>query len=210
MIKTHTTFLIIGLLTIILACGKAFGQIEVGFQAGINSDFVKTNGFKFGVKANQGGSLGYHAGIFGRVHFESRWSVISEIQFIRKGVRAIYPHLPNRQRTNFEYFDIAVLPAYHLTDRWILEAGPSFDIQTRLFYSDSQAFPRSLVQFGLNAGVRLKISDGLSCSLKYYHALTPFETYTSHGETPQGTIGISQYFYRTLQLSLAYTLTKAQ
>lgn len=196
-------------LTMLFAICDAIGQVEWGVKAGVNIDFIKTNGLRTQTSANPPATMGYHLGVFGIGSIRDHWSLIGEIQYIRKGTRAIYPQLPIGQRINFEYFDIALLPAFHLTENLLVEAGPSFDIQTRLFYSESEFAPQNLVHFGLNMGARFRIHQGLNFNARYYHALTPFETYrVTEAGSPNQVVGTSQYFFRTLQLGLSYQFSK--
>jgi hypothetical protein len=184
-------------------------QVQLWMKGGANFDKYATPGNHTGYSTTSGTLGGFHFSMLGKLFLNNKWSSSAEIQFSRKGTSGIYGIVPMRYRINFDYIEFPLLLAYQVSNRFVLEGGPTLSFLTRSFRGKQFYKEGNAHHFGINAGLQIKLIDQLFLISRYYVGLTPFEeiTYNSGPDPSRYPGGKINYYHRTFQVSLAYHLS---
>ena len=176
---------------------------------------VYSKGFSFGVKGGANLSrlvyrhqpvgliglvdnyeFGTHFGVFFHNRLSDKFSLIPEIQYISK-------------RSNLNGVEIPLIISYSIEDRFNIEAGPNFQLLFRSTAKKINAIEdinNVPADYGLNVGLRIKFSDRLSLSCRYYHGLRDIFAWYDNGGLRLSTSG----YDRNIQISTYFNITKSR
>lgn len=173
------------------------GQIITGLKGGANfADVVINNVVDPDAEADFRMKTGWHAGAFATMEAGERTGVVLEIQYSRKGVRAI-------EKVNFHYITVPILIRYRLDDRFFAEAGPELGylFAARSTHGNMNHIWDNNLDIGLAGGIHYEFSDRLFAQARFLAGIpSVIRNASTQGGDPV------RYQNRVLQISLGWVL----
>jgi hypothetical protein len=174
-----------------------------GLKAGLNvSDVVITNYINADAESDYQMKTGVHGGFYGDVNITEKISLAAELMYSNKGVKAA-------DRINLHYINIPLLTLYHITDKFLAELGPELGylLMARSRHGNVGNTWNNKLDVGLDAGIRIIISDKLMSGLRYYAGFSSvIDSIDESGTNNVPSEEAIKYQNRVLQLSLYYNL----
>jgi len=154
-----------GLMTAILITGVASAQhsasprgaVNFGVKGGVNAYNIRNND---GVKYDS--QLGFHIGILGHIHFDSRFAVQPEIVYSAQGAKL------GNSNYRLDYINIPVMFQYMYDNGFRLQAGPQLGILAKTNLDDINPIDIAL---GIGASYVVP-STGFGVDARYNFGLT--------------------------------------
>ena len=211
------------LAALLVSIGFSYAQISLGVKAGTNANTVS---FEDDQYTGSEYKFGFHAGVFSKIKLSKRWSLIPELQYIRKGYKdkSDLAHNPNTglfqgHRNNYDvtldYIELPVALSYSPVRFLSLEWGWVFGqmisakghgtLDDRPFANMSEFFNKHF-ESGWCGGLRFNLPAGLGVAARYYHGVTRTSDYFM---TEDGDTGAFMYQRnRNFQLSVYYAIRR--
>lgn len=142
--------------------------VQIGVKAGVN--FANQTGGDFeGISVDKEGITSYHAGLVAEIKLLEKFSIQPELLYSTQG--ATYKYAGEEFKNELGYLSIPVMAKIYLTKSFSLEVGPqaSFLLSEKdnVDFGDTNTF-----EFGLNAGLGLKITKNIFVQGRYGIGLT--------------------------------------
>lgn len=183
-------------------------RFSSGFKAGLNFNNSAVKDLPDGYEDISRTSLGFHAGYYMQFRMFKNFSLLPELQFIRKGYQ--YKINGNSSSIKMSYVELSLLMSKAMSKRVSLEAGPNLGL--RFYDGDGAKVDESTyysydwaIEPGISAGLRYFINSKLSISSRYYTSLRGENSLVAFNSTEEG--ATSEYF-RNIQLSAYWRLSK--
>jgi hypothetical protein len=193
------------LFVLTLAAGPCLAQVQYGIKSGLNiSDVVITNYINRDAESDFDLKLGLHAGLFGSVALNDKWSLGAELLYSDKGVKA-------RSVVHLRYINSVFLVQYQVNKVLLVEGGGEIGylFAARSKYGDVSSTWNNKMDVGMDAGIVYLMTPRLHAGLRYYAGFSSVidVTHIPSSTTPGETI---KYQNRVLQVSLYYAIEKRQ
>lgn len=199
------------LLFLVLFYISSFGQVSFGLKAGLNvNDRAIKNNSSSSIQDNSRPDIGFHVGVFGELKFGKKILFIPEVYFSQKGF--VLSAVASDARVNLNYLELPLIISYSPIPRLSIDLGPSFaykisavakrDDHTKINIDD--VFTENF-DFGINGGLRFKVSERVSIIGRYSYGLVAIEEHRFRdvNNNPEGSV---KYYNRTIQMSLSYRI----
>ncbi|MBB4804347.1 hypothetical protein HNP37_004434 [Flavobacterium nitrogenifigens] len=142
--------------------------LKLGVKAGVN--FASQTGDAFPEQDfDKEGITSFHAGLVAELKLLEKFSIQPELLYSTQG--ANYKEAGQEFKNKLGYLSIPVMAKFYLTKSVSLEVGP----QASFLLSEKNDFDvknAETFDFGLNAGLGLKITEGLFVQARYGLGLT--------------------------------------
>src|SRR6218665_729774 len=142
--------------------------LKLGVKAGVN--FASQTGDAFPEQnIDKEGITSFHAGLVAELKLLEKFSIQPELLYSTQG--ATYKNAVSEFKNELGYLSIPVMAKFYLTKSVSLEVGP----QASFLLSEKNDFDvknAETFDFGLNAGLGLKITEGLFVQARYGLGLT--------------------------------------
>jgi hypothetical protein len=143
--------------------------LKLGVKAGVNFASQTGDPYMQGAAFDKDGITSYHAGLVAEIKLLDKFAVQPELLYSTQG--ATYKNAVNEFKNELGYLSIPVMAKFYLTDSFSLEVGPqaSFLLSQK---NDFDVKNAETFEFGLNAGVGLKITKSIFVQGRYGLGLT--------------------------------------
>lgn len=183
-------------------------KFSSGFKAGFNFNNSAVKDLPDGYEDISRTSLGFHAGYYMQFRMFRNFSLLPELQFIRKGYQ--YKINGNSSSIKMSYVELSLLMSKAISRHVSLEAGPTVGMRFNggdIEIDDSSFYNYDgVIEPGISAGLRYFINSKLSISSRYYSSLKGEGSFEANN-SPGGGAATSEYF-RNIQLSAYWRLSK--
>lgn len=143
--------------------------LKIGVKAGVNFASQTGDASLNGVAFDKDGITSYHAGLVAEVKLLEKFSIQPELLYSTQG--ATYKNAVQDFKNELGYISIPVMAKIYMTKSLSLEVGPqaSFLVSEKNNFDvkDAETF-----EFGVNAGLGLKITEGIFVQARYGLGLT--------------------------------------
>ncbi|KFF05041.1 porin family protein [Flavobacterium reichenbachii] len=143
--------------------------VKIGVKAGVNFANQTGDASMEGVAFDKDGITSYHAGLVAEIKLLDRFAVQPELLYSTQG--ATYKNAVDEFKNELGYLSIPVMAKFYLTDSFSLEVGPqaSFLLSEKNDFNVKNA---ETFEFGVNAGLGLKITKNIFVQARYGLGLT--------------------------------------
>jgi hypothetical protein len=166
------TFAVFVVITTLSSCHSQ----HFGVKGGINLNKISFEGAPSQPVQLYQNNVGFHVGVFSRYTLVERLTISPELQFIQKGADS------GNERINLNYLELPVVFSFAPLRVLSLEAGPSISYLVSAKTSNPSA--RDVISpfdkpfdFGLNAGVRINLTNKISITGRYYYGLSSVRSF---------------------------------
>lgn len=143
--------------------------VKIGVKAGVNFANQHGDASFDGISVDKEGITSYHAGLVAELKLLEKFSIQPELLYSTQG--ATYKNAVDEFKNELGYLSIPVMAKFYLTKSVSLELGP----QASFLLSNKKEFdvedPKTF-DFAVNAGLGLKITEGLFVQARYGLGLT--------------------------------------
>lgn len=143
--------------------------VQFGVKAGVNFASQTGDAGLQGVAFDKDGITSYHVGVLAEIKLLEKFSIQPELLYSTQG--ATYKNAVSEFKNELGYLSIPVMAKFYLTKSVSLELGP----QASFLLSEKNDFDvkdAETFEFGLNAGLGLKITKNLFIQGRYGLGLT--------------------------------------
>lgn len=143
--------------------------VQFGVKAGVNFASQTGDAGLEGVAFDKEGITSYHVGVLAEIKLLEKFSIQPELLYSTQG--ATYKNAVDEFKNELGYLSIPVMAKFYLTKSVSLELGP----QASFLLSEKNDFDvkdAETFEFGLNAGLGLKITKNLFIQGRYGLGLT--------------------------------------
>ncbi|RKR11154.1 outer membrane protein with beta-barrel domain [Flavobacterium sp. 90] len=143
--------------------------VQFGVKAGVNFASQTGDAGLQGVAFDKEGITSYHVGVLAEIKLLEKFSIQPELLYSTQG--ATYKNAVSEFKNELGYLSIPVMAKFYLTKSVSLELGP----QASFLLSEKNDFDvkdGETFEFGLNAGLGLKITKNLFIQGRYGLGLT--------------------------------------
>ncbi|WP_337967172.1 porin family protein [uncultured Flavobacterium sp.] len=143
--------------------------VQFGVKAGVNFASQTGDAGLQGVAFDKEGITSYHVGVLAEIKLLEKFSIQPELLYSTQG--ATYKNAVDEFKNELGYLSIPVMAKFYLTKSVSLELGP----QASFLLSEKNDFDvkdAETFEFGLNAGLGLKITKNLFIQGRYGLGLT--------------------------------------
>ncbi|MEN2414855.1 porin family protein [Flavobacterium mesophilum] len=148
--------------------------LKIGVKAGVNFANQHGDASFDGISVDKEGLTSYHAGLVAEVKLLEKFSIQPELLYSTQG--ATYKNAVDEFKNELGYLSIPVMAKFYMTKSLSLEVGP----QASFLLSNKKEFdvqdPKTF-DFAVNAGLGLKITEGLFVQARYGLGLTEVSTH---------------------------------
>lgn len=143
--------------------------LKIGVKAGVNFANQTGDASFSGIDYSKDGITSYHAGLIAEVKLLEKFSIQPELLYSTQG--ATYKNAIGEFKNELGYLSIPVMAKIYVTKSLSLEVGP----QASFLVSNKKEFdvqdPKTF-DFAINAGLGLKITEGIFIQGRYGFGLT--------------------------------------
>ncbi|SNR64924.1 porin family protein [Flavobacterium sp. ov086] len=143
--------------------------VQFGVKAGVNFASQTGDAGLQGVAFDKEGITSYHVGVLAEIKLLEKFSIQPELLYSTQG--ATYKNAVDEFKNELGYLSIPVMAKFYLTKSVSLELGP----QASFLLSEKNDFDvkdAETFEFGLNAGLGLKITKNIFIQGRYGLGLT--------------------------------------
>ncbi|WP_035649744.1 porin family protein [Flavobacterium sp. ASV13] len=148
--------------------------LKIGVKAGVNFANQHGDASFDGISVDKEGLTSYHAGLVAELKLLEKFSIQPELLYSTQG--ATYKNAVDEFKNELGYLSIPVMAKFYMTKSLSLEVGP----QASFLLSNKKEFdvqdPKTF-DFAVNAGLGLKITEGLFVQARYGLGLTEVSTH---------------------------------
>jgi hypothetical protein len=163
-----------------------------GLKGGLNLSNTAHRKLPQGYKVDGQNHIGFHSGLFFRAGLTEKFALIPELQYVQKS-------------KYLKLIEVPLILSYRINDFLSLEAGPQLGVLLNSNERRSGSFVEyysGVMDFGLNGGMQLNLTERLSLACRYYHGLKDIVSWYEDGLR----MSIEGY-NRNIQVSTYYALT---
>ncbi len=175
-----------------------YGQIPLGFKAGINSNKITSRDVPFDYSYSLKSAISFQVGIFTKLKLSNKFNFIPELQFIQKCGKSQNSDFT----TKLSYLEFPLLISYQPLAWLSIEAGPSIGFNvghnTNLLTS---------TDVGGIGGFRFNLTSKWSIITHYYYGMSPIGK-INFNDDPSSPIVYEdvKIYNQNIQFSVAYYL----
>ncbi|QSB28139.1 porin family protein [Flavobacterium sp. CLA17] len=143
--------------------------LQIGAKAGVNFASQTGDASLNGVAFDKDGITSYHVGVVAEIKLLEKFSIQPELLYSTQG--ATYKNAVNEFKNELGYLSIPVMAKIYMTKSLSLEVGP----QASFLLSEKNDFDvkdAETFEFGVNAGLGLKITKNIFVQARYGLGLT--------------------------------------
>lgn len=143
--------------------------LKIGVKAGVNFANQTGDASLDGIDYSKDGITSYHAGLVAEIKLLEKFSIQPELLYSTQG--ASYKNAFGEFKNELGYLSIPVMAKIYLTKSFSLEVGP----QASFLLSEKNDFDvknAETFDFGLNAGLGLKLTESIFLQGRYGFGLT--------------------------------------
>lgn len=201
---------------VLVGIGQSYAQPSFGIKAGVNRNAVTLKSTPFLPMRLYQPNLGFHFGGFARINLGDKFSFNPELLFVQRGAHknpdglfgALQPSVGGR--INLNYIELPLLLAFNPINFLSFEIGPSGSMKVSAKETSSKGKIDVSDQFdksfdaGINAGIKVNLSNKISIVGRYYHGLRSVIRFENiYPNDPPATSA-----NKTLQVGIHYLLTE--
>jgi hypothetical protein len=162
--------------------------LKIGVKAGVNFANQHGDASFDGIAVDKEGITSYHAGLVAEIKLLEKFSIQPELLYSTQG--ATYKNAVDEFKNELGYLSIPVMAKIYVTKSLSLEVGP----QASFLLSNKEEFdaqdPKTF-DFAINAGLGLKITEGIFIQGRYGLGLTEV---SSHADLKNSVFQLSAGF----------------
>jgi Outer membrane protein beta-barrel domain len=185
---------------LLVTCSFAsIGQVSFGVKGGINVNEIASKEIptSFAYLFETEASIGFHFGLFTKLKLGKKFDLIPELQFSQRGYKIVSGG--TKSNLNIGYLELPILLSYSIKFLSI-EIGPNISYRITSTVDAYKDF-----DFGLNGGIRVKLTDNFFASSRYYYGISAISEFEFRDVNNQFLGKVTEH-NRTIQIGIGYII----